>query len=244
MTQASTIPAHVRFGLSEEYWQRITPRDHALYELIRPMRTATFKADHFFRNLEQGLASLEKSATANGGVFELNPDFQRGHVWDEARQVAFVENIFRGVAPTTFKFNSAGWNSLSEVAGDLHPNTIVCVDGLQRLTAVRRFIAGEIKAFGLLYEELEGTAFHPGSLRVSIEMFDIKHREELLQFYLDLNSGGVVHSDAELQRVRALLDATRVNPPAPVQVPRSGTSEDARDGEEPAVRKPVRRKTR
>ena len=39
----------------------------------------------------------------------------------------------------------------------------------------------------------------------TMEMFNIASRADLLQFYLDLNSGGVVHSDAELARVGQLL---------------------------------------
>lgn len=215
---AKDLPGYIKYGLSERYWNSLTPRDHALYDLIRPMRTATYTVDHMLGSLEQGLASFEKSACTNGGVFELNPDFQRGHVWDEAKQVAYVENLIRGVAPRTIKLNCAGWNSLGEATGDLHPNSIVCVDGLQRLTAVRRFIAGEIKPFGLRYDELYRTAFHPASLRLTFEVFDIKHREELLQFYLDLNSGGVVHSEAELERVRGLLAETKARPAASTAV--------------------------
>jgi hypothetical protein len=30
------------------------------------------------------------------------------------------------------------------------PKTTVCIDGLQRLTAIRKFIAGEIRAFGMM----------------------------------------------------------------------------------------------
>ena len=39
----------------------------------------------------------------------------------------------------------------------------------------------------------------------TMEMFNIASRADLLQFYLDLNSGGVVHTDDELARVGQLL---------------------------------------
>ena len=39
----------------------------------------------------------------------------------------------------------------------------------------------------------------------TMEMFNIASRADLLQFYLDLNSGGVLHTDDELARVGQLL---------------------------------------
>jgi len=44
----------------------------------------------------------------------------------------------------------------------------------------------------------------------SLDMYTIAKRADLLQFYLDLNSGGVVHSDDELERVRGLRDQALV----------------------------------
>jgi hypothetical protein len=195
-------------GLSDRYWGELTERDRALYSLVRPLRTAAYKVDHALSHIEEALDYFEKGAKTHGGAFELDPDFQRGNVWGEAKQIAFVENVFRGCAPTTLRFNSAGWNgSYDRSSGDLRPGDFVCVDGLQRLTAVRRFMAGEIKVFGEeTAESMRGTAFDPRRHRLSFEVFSIKRRADLLQFYLDLNRGGVVHSDEEIERVQRLRD--------------------------------------
>jgi hypothetical protein len=40
---------------------------------------------------------------------------------------------------------------------------------------------------------------------------DLKTREEVLQWYLDLNSGGVVHTEEELNRVREMLEKEKGN---------------------------------
>ena len=40
----------------------------------------------------------------------------------------------------------------------------------------------------------------------SIEMFDFDDKRDLLQFYIDLNSGGVVHSKEEIERVKSILE--------------------------------------
>jgi hypothetical protein len=39
----------------------------------------------------------------------------------------------------------------------------------------------------------------------TFEIYAITRRRDLLQFYLDLNAGGTVHTTDELARVRALL---------------------------------------
>ena len=46
------------------------------------------------------------------GGLDLNPDFQRGHVWDEAKQIAFVEFcLCGGQSSRDILFNQAGWGA-------------------------------------------------------------------------------------------------------------------------------------
>lgn len=49
----------------------------------------------------------------------------------------------------------------------------------------------------------------------TMEVFNIASRADLLQFYLDLNSGGVVHTPEELSRVGGLLDEARASSSKP-----------------------------
>lgn len=85
-----------------------------------------------------------------------------------------------------------------------------CIDGLQRLTAIRRFAANQLVIFGgETAESLAGTAFSPKRMRFmfTIKVFAFERRTDLLGLYLDLNAGGTVHSEAELARVRLLQAA-------------------------------------
>lgn len=197
-----------QYGINPEYWDRLSERDQALYRLVRPLRSSVYSVDVPLGYLERHIDGMAADAQSTGGSLQLNPDFQRGHVWDEARQVAYIENLFRGVAPTVLRFNCASWGGRDQ-AGDINPGDIVCVDGLQRLTAVRRFMKGEFKIFGNEDSEtLRGTQFDPNrmsSFRLSIQMFDISWRQQLLQFYLDINRGGVVHTEEELARVEEMM---------------------------------------
>lgn len=79
----------------------------------------------------------------------------------------------------------------------------VIVDGLQRITACMDFMAGELRAFGCLCDEFAGPLPSMAGLRFNVN--NLKTRREVLQWYLDINAGGIIHSEAELDRVRLLL---------------------------------------
>lgn len=210
-------PSH----LSEKYWSSLSERDRGLYFLIRPRPTSSNGADISLSGLDEFLASQERDVIKAGGSFELNPDFQRGHVWTQQQQVAFIEALLRGVAKAEVIFNCPGWVGDGEV-GDIPLNTMQCVDGLQRITAIRRFAKGELAVFGgLRASDLSGTPFRLSAYRVHFEIHEIASRADLLQFYIDLNFGGVQHTEAERLRVKGLLAAASVaqtRPAAEAQV--------------------------
>ncbi len=170
----------------------------AVNPVERPIRT--FHCG--FSYLEQWLA-LEAEAVEHG--VDINPDFQRGHIWTEAQQVAYIENVLRRIVDEsglTIRFNCPTWRE-TKLLGDL-PEQVVCIDGLQRLTAIRRFINKELPVFGLDYEVLPMRVILR-DLQLVIKMYDFQDRKDLLKFYLDINGGGTPHSKEELDRVRELM---------------------------------------
>ena len=67
----------------------------------------------------------------------LESEFQRGHVWTKEQQIAYIEYFLKGgMSGRDLYFNHPDWYHKSE--GNYHD--YVCVDGLQRITAVRRFM--------------------------------------------------------------------------------------------------------
>lgn len=182
--------------------REITPYESQLNDLIRPLRTAKWASDYRWDTLE---SSLQKLANDYGGL-ELIPDYQRGHVWSEAQQVHFIENVLRGVVSRQsyqIQFNCPQWND--DPSGSDLPQGLQCVDGLQRYTAITRFVRGEVKPFGLSASELAGTQFDPKRIHTTIGILDFTQRVDLLEHYLSLNAGGTPHSAEEISRVRALL---------------------------------------
>lgn len=135
---------------------------------------------------------------------ELNPDFQRGHVWTEQQQVSYIEYVISGGKTGTILLNAYDWPQVKK-RGDY-----VCVDGLQRITAIKKFYHNEIKAFSHYYSEFEGKLpFLKYSIPVNVN--NLKTREEVLKWYIELNSGGTPHTVEEIEKVRDLLRKEKEN---------------------------------
>lgn len=130
---------------------------------------------------------------------QLNPDFQRGHVWTEEQQISFVEFALRGGTIPPFRFNHPNW--MGSFKGDF-----VCVDGLQRITALLKFLKNELPVFGgYLRSEIDGIDAVIRRIDLSISVNTLQTKNEVLKWYIELNEGGVVHTKEEINRVKSLL---------------------------------------
>lgn len=153
-----------------------------------------------------GLKYLESTLNdyAKDYGLELNPDFQRGAVWTEEQQIAYVEFFLKGgKTARVIHFNCPSFSgSVKE-----NDSPMVCVDGLQRLTALRKFLNNEIKVFGAylnVFEDKDIMLRKIGQLRFNVN--NLQTRKEVLQWYLDFNTGGTIHSQEEINRVKKLLE--------------------------------------
>ena len=166
-----------------------------------------YACDVSWNYLEEWLASHSR----DGASLDLDPDFQRGHVWDDAKRIKYVEYVLRGGESS----KDLWWNCKNWMGGGAGP--IQIVDGKQRMEAALRFVRNDLPVFsdlrqeqepgareGWLYSEFEDKL---GILDASFRMHvnNLPKRELVLQWYLDLNEGGVVHTEDELLRVKVLL---------------------------------------
>jgi len=143
----------------------------------------------------------------DGVIPDLNPEFQRAHVWTEAQQIAFVEFMLRGgQGSSEIRFNCVGW--MKDFRGPF-----VLVDGKQRLEAVRRFLANEIRVFdkyhgcggtGFYYKDFEDKPWL-GHVDFIVRINSLPDMKSVLKWYLEINSGGIAHTEAELNKVRKML---------------------------------------
>ena len=132
----------------------------------------------------------------------LNPDFQRGHVWTREQQIAYIEYFLKGgLSGRSFYFNKPSWHIKAKTDYD----DFVCVDGLQRITAILKFLHDEIPAFGLKYSEFEGDP-REVTTRLYIYINDLQYKKDVLQWYIEMNSGGTPHSQEEIERVVKMME--------------------------------------
>lgn len=169
-------------------------------------RDANYRVNMDIRRIP---AWIEENERENG--LQLNPAFQRGHIWNEEQQISWLEFFLKGgQSGNHIYFNDPFWMDWNYEAADTESyKDFVCVDGLQRLTAVQRFINNEIKVFGSYYKEYED----PRSLNANGLIFhvnNLKTEKEVLQWYLDMNSGGTPHTSEEIERVRKMIDDMEV----------------------------------
>lgn len=159
-------------------------------------RSGTWECDF---SLGDVWPQIEKWQSEQPGPLDIDPDFQRAHVWTEEQQIAWLEFFMRGgKTGRVLYFNHAGW--MRDWKGPF-----VIVDGKQRLEAIRRFVHNEIRVFGSFYREYTDTLRIFQTVKLNVN--DLKTRAEVLQWYIEFNAGGTPHTDAEIDRVRELLES-------------------------------------
>ena len=143
-------------------------------------------------------STLDRWADRKEGLAALNldPDFQRPHVWTPQQKTAFVEYVLQGgISGRDIYFNCKGWQGSYE-------GPFVLVDGKQRLDAALRFLNNEVPVFGGHYfKDIEGRIMAEFNFLVN----DLRTRAEVLQWYLEMNTGGTPHSAAEINKVKDML---------------------------------------
>lgn len=161
-----------------------------------------FLPDHYYTSVaEYGL--------------DVYPDFQRSYVWTSEQKVRYVEYILRGGhSGRDIYCNCPTWNKM------LDAKDYVLVDGRQRLDAVLSFLNNEFPIFGGHFRR--DYTDRPGILNAAFRWHvnDLSTRDEVLQWYVDLNAGGTIHSPEEIDRVRGLIGQGSSDPLSPEDVRR------------------------
>ena len=161
--------------------------------------TPSYRVHVDWRYIEDHITNWqERGSDGSIAALDLDPDFQRGHVWTIEQQTAYVEyNIRGGMSGREIYFNCKGWSGRYE-------GPFVIVDGKQRLQAARQFLANKVPVFGGYYfSEIEGRL--PSNASFNFCVNDLKTRAEVLKWYLEMNSGGTPHTPAEIAKVQTML---------------------------------------
>lgn len=136
----------------------------------------------------------------------LDPDYQRGYVWTDKNKSSYIENMIRGVTTgRDIYLNCPGW--MNDFRGPME-----VVDGKQRIHAISQFMNDMVhifpdkaNPFGYTLSQFTGN-LPDETAYVIIHIANLSNRKDVLQWYIDLNTGGTVHSDGEIERVKRLLE--------------------------------------
>lgn len=167
-------------------------------DIPQSTRDGHYGVDVSWSDLVESIARYEKNY-----ALDMCPDFQRGHVWTPEQRTAYVEAKLSGRIPhqtDIVRFNHPGWQGSFE-------GQMVCVDGLQRLTAALMFLRDEVPVFGGHVLSQIGNGKVPWDISFRININNLKTREATLRWYVELNAGGTPHSSEEIARVRGLINA-------------------------------------
>jgi len=166
------------------------------------------------QGIHDPIATTQRSEVGLRGLREhlelfevgLDPDYQREHVWTQDQQGSLLGHLLEGGALPDIIFNEI-------VALDFqgHVDRIEVVDGKQRITAMVKWLEGEIPGRlsdgrEVWYADLDRISRTIISTEVRLTFKHVRlDRMGVLKLYLKLNRGGTVHTAAEIARVRAML---------------------------------------
>ena len=149
---------------------------------------------------------VDRIGTDEGGL-NMDPLYQRGHVWDTRHESEFIGYLLKGGKSGPIWVNR--YETAKTGGKDYINKECTVIDGKQRLTALIRWAQGEIPAllYGreIWYREL--SEIDRRGLPVLDVIYVNMTEKEQMKLYLNLN-GGVAHTDAELDRVRGLIETS------------------------------------
>lgn len=118
------------------------------------------------------------------------PSWQRGFIWTEAQQIAFIESAWLGLNLGTFTYNVGPIN---------HPLDNLLIDGQQRLRAIECYLTDQFPVFGFRWSEVTDIDRRIWSFTTIFANYRTETTDEsyLRDYYNMMNFGGTPHNEDE-----------------------------------------------
>ncbi|MDD5650853.1 MAG: DUF262 domain-containing protein [Candidatus Nanoarchaeia archaeon] len=128
----------------------------------------------------------------------INPDYQREHVWTTKQRIKYIEYILKGgQSGKDIYANHPNW--MGSFKGDFS-----LVDGKQRVTTVLMFLDNEFPIFENVY--CRDINRLPNDAEFIFHVNNLKTKKEEMQWYIDMNNGGTAHTDEEIEKVKKMIE--------------------------------------
>lgn len=131
---------------------------------------------------------------------DLEPDYQRGYVWEESDKVELIRSIFDGIEIGKFVFVSLPYSGVRTKFYEI-------LDGKQRLSTIKDFRESKFKFEGYFWHELsiKDRSFFENSMVSVGEVREGASKEFILNQFIRLNSFGKVMDTKHLERIKKML---------------------------------------
>lgn len=131
----------------------------------------------------------------------LDVAFQRDFVWSLEQKQALIISILNNRPIGTFFFNE------SDSSGEIDD---VLYDGKQRFSAIKEFLQGEfsivVNGEEYYWYELPYVDYRNFlSYSVSVAVSTFETMEDLIEYYIVLNTGGRTHTEGDIEKAKSLL---------------------------------------
>lgn len=131
-------------------------------------------------------------------VNKMTPDFQRDNTkWDLEMQTAFVQNVICGCQSEIMLYQ----------IGEPDRSLAECyiLDGLQRTTAMCRFLNGEYPVFNDMYFSDINSTRVLGGHNLKLRVYTFSSHVEACEFYIQMNKN-ITHSPEDLLSANKFLE--------------------------------------
>ncbi|GAB7562032.1 hypothetical protein LG202_00710 [Methylobacillus methanolivorans] len=144
--------------------------------------------EHIF-GISPQLPCLESEKTL---VHFVLPPWSKETDWEKDRQARFIENIFLGVPIGYYVIHAPQWRT-----SGVKPMSGWLLDGTNRITAIRDFVANKISIFnGVLHDDLDELTRERRFYHQPFPCFELPYTNDLQQLrsiYEHLNYGKMEH---------------------------------------------------
>lgn len=103
---------------------------------------------------------------------DIDPEYQRGHVWGKTRQRNLIRSLLSGIPCGTIIIGDRYDHLGNYPAGSAG---YVVIDGKQRITAIREFMDGKLAVPGSWWEDAD--LEHPGEVVTWDDLTDLGQRK-------------------------------------------------------------------
>ena len=139
----------------------------------------------------------------DGSGMDLDPDYQRGHVWAHEQKVALIDSVFRNIDIGKFTV-------IRKPFRENRDHYYEMLDGKQRFTALMEFFEDRFQYRGLYFSELHWRdQNHFENYSVSYAETEPLTDEQKYHYFLKLNVSGRPVDPAHIEKVEKMLEAEK-----------------------------------